>query len=187
MYLSCLHFGLSLFMEINSWFSVRVDTPIDSTALCAFWRDDPTVGLEYARTNCAGACGSNQLEFGPLERGEQSPSRTGQMGAAGDTSNSFHAFLSRQNKMETDKLKHIEQIQVRPSGRTSPTAHHAVSGLCCLFAVSMQNQGRKVSAENRQTGGQTSTLRCFAMVSRPPTVTQGVSTLTATLDSYPES
>lgn len=50
-----------------------------------------------------------------MERGEQSPSRKG---AAGDTSDSFHAFLSRQNKMETDKLKHIEHIQVRVMYRT---------------------------------------------------------------------
>eukprot|EP00752_Nemacystus_decipiens_P018403 g16506.t1 len=56
----------------------------------------------------------DELEFGALETGEQSPSQAGagQKDAASDTSSSFHAFLSRQNKMETDKLKHIEQIQL---------------------------------------------------------------------------
>lgn len=31
---------------------------------------------------------------------------------------SFHAFLSRQNRMETDKIKHIEAIQVYYRGCT---------------------------------------------------------------------
>ncbi|CAM9171985.1 unnamed protein product, partial [Laminaria digitata] len=31
--------------------------------------------------------------------------------SASDASNSFHAFLSRQNKMETDKRRHIEAMQ----------------------------------------------------------------------------
>eukprot|EP00903_Cladosiphon_okamuranus_P016343 g15071.t1 len=52
---------------------------------------------------CGSGCGEKDEELGVgcVERG-----------AASDTSSSFHAFLSRQNKMETDKLKHIEQIQV---------------------------------------------------------------------------
>ncbi|CAM9090793.1 unnamed protein product, partial [Hapterophycus canaliculatus] len=48
---------------------------------------------------------------GIQQQEEQSPRRQGTGGAASDTSSSFHAFLSRQNKMETDKRKHIEEIQ----------------------------------------------------------------------------
>lgn len=34
---------------------------------------------------------------------------------ANDASNSFHAFLSRQNKMEINKLRRIDAIQARYS------------------------------------------------------------------------
>lgn len=43
---------------------------------------------------------------------KESSSRRQRGEAGSDTSSSFHAFLARQNKMGTDKLKHIEQIQV---------------------------------------------------------------------------
>lgn len=63
---------------------------------------------------CHFACGE-KIDVDSAGRGGQSPRQKGKRGGAGsDTTSSFHAFLSRQNKLETDKLKHIEQIQVRP-------------------------------------------------------------------------
>ena len=65
-----------------------------------------------------------QAVFGSPEGGAFRRPGTG----TSDASSSFHAFLSRQNKMETDKRRHIEAMQASQKQSGLFADHDSVRG-----------------------------------------------------------
>ncbi|CAM9320548.1 unnamed protein product [Ectocarpus sp. 12 AP-2014] len=96
------------------------------------------VGREGISTsNWDSGDGEKQLAYGTERQEAQSP-RQRKGGGGSDTSSSFHAFLSRQNKLETDKLKHIEQIQARYTMR-----QHTFQPEICAESTKIHKESNK--------------------------------------------